>query len=93
MIATHSPAFLRAIADAGDDEDQRKLIAVAEVLWRETQGDVALMLVLMGQLAAMLSAAYGPETAAIFRKAFDEGVGIAKRCIGPSVADQPEGTA
>jgi hypothetical protein len=93
MPETHSPAYMRALAEAGDDEDQRKLLAVADVLWRETKGDVPLMLVLMAQLAALLSAAFGPDAADTFRKAFDEGVPIAKNCIGPSVADQPAGAA
>jgi|KBSSwiStaDraftv2_1062776.scaffolds.fasta_scaffold1442810_2 hypothetical protein len=30
----YSPAFMRPLAEAGDDEDQRKLLALAKVLWR-----------------------------------------------------------
>jgi hypothetical protein len=90
-MSTHSPAYMRAIAEIGDDKDGKALLALIEVLWRETKGDVPLMLVLLAQLAAMLSASFGPDTAAVFRDAFDQAIPIAKRCIGPTVADQPAG--
>jgi hypothetical protein len=84
---------MRALAEAGDDEDARKHLAVVEVLWRETKGSVPEMLVLMAGIGATLSAAFGPDAADTFRKAFDEAIPIAKSCIGPSVADQPAGAA
>jgi hypothetical protein len=90
---TRTPAFLRAMAEAGDDRDMQARLALGEVLWRHTGGDVTVMLVLMAEFAALLSASYGPDTAAVFRDAFDRAIPLAKDCIGPSVSDQPAGNA
>jgi hypothetical protein len=51
------------------------------------------MLVPTALPSAMLSASFGPDAAVVFRDAFDEAIPIAKRCIGPAVADQPAGRA
>ena len=80
---THSPAYMRALAEIGDDKAGKARLALAEVLWREAGGDVPAMLVLLAEVAALLSASFGPETAAVFREAFEDAVPIAKRTSAP----------
>jgi hypothetical protein len=86
------PAYQRVFATAKDD-DERKLLAISHTLWGATGGDVPMMLVLLGQLAAVLAAPFGPKAAETFVAAFREAVPLARKSQGAAVTDEPAGAA